>query len=101
MADFELFPLGDFALREGATLPAAKLAYKTYGALNATKDNVIVFPTAYNGLLEENAARIGEGLALDPTRYFIVTCALFGNSQSSSPSNTTAPFAGPRFPKVT
>ncbi len=99
--DHELFDLGAFALQGGATLPAAKLAFKTYGTLSAAKDNVIVFPTAYNGLLEENAPRIGEGKALDPARYFIVTTALFGNSQSSSPSNTPAPHDGPRFPHVT
>jgi homoserine O-acetyltransferase/O-succinyltransferase len=101
MSDFQLFDLGDYPLQSGATLPEAKLAYKTYGTLNAARDNAIVFPTAYNGLLAENAPRIGEELALDPARYFIVTVALFGNSQSSSPSNTPAPFDGPRFPNVT
>lgn len=101
MPDYELFELGDHPLQSGVTLPSAKLAYKTYGTLSAAKDNAIVFPTAYNGLLEENAPRIGEGLALDPARYFIITTALFGNSQSSSPSNTPTPFDGPRFPNVT
>ncbi len=101
MPDYELFDLGDYPLEGGVVLPNAKLAFKTYGALNATKDNAIVFPTAYNSLLDENAPRIGEGLALDPARHFIVTVALFGNSQSSSPSNTPAPFDGPRFPEVT
>jgi homoserine acetyltransferase len=40
--------------RAGVTLPGAKLAYKTFGALSPTKDNVIVFPRAYIGLLAEN-----------------------------------------------
>jgi homoserine O-acetyltransferase len=38
---------------------------------------------------------------LDPGNYFIISFGLFGNSQSSSPSNTSAPFDGPNFPNVT
>jgi homoserine O-acetyltransferase len=98
---YELFDLGDLALQSGTILPGAKLAYKTFGTLSPAKDNVIVFPCAYNGLLEDNEPRIGNGSPLDPERYFIVVTGLFGNSQSSSPSNTPAPFDGPRFPAVT
>jgi homoserine O-acetyltransferase len=97
----DLFDLGDVKLQSGATLPGARLAYKTFGTLAPGKDNVIVFPTAYNGLLAENEARIGNGSPLDPDKYFIIVVGLFGNSQSSSPSNTPAPFDGPRFPNVT
>lgn len=99
--DFDLFDLGAFPLQNGTMLPAARLAYKTYGQLNPAKDNVIVFPTAYGGVLADNAPRIGEGLALDPSRYFIITVGLFGNGESSSPSNSAAPFDGPRFPPAT
>ncbi|MDX6585282.1 MAG: homoserine O-acetyltransferase/O-succinyltransferase [Solirubrobacterales bacterium] len=45
--DAEYFDLGDFTLQNGFTLRAAKLAYKTYGTLNADKTNVIVYPTWY------------------------------------------------------
>ncbi|MDQ0394424.1 alpha/beta fold hydrolase [Labrys monachus] len=99
--DYDLFDLGALALQSGAVLPDAKLAYKTYGTLSPAKDNVIVFPCAYNGLIAENEARIGNGSPLDPERYFIIVFGLFGNGQSSSPSNTPAPFDGPRFPRVT
>lgn len=100
-ADHDLFDLGDFVLQDGNVLPKAKLAFKTYGTLNASGTNAIVYPTAYSGFLIDNASRIGAGRALDPDRWFIVTMALFGNGQSSSPSNTPAPFDGPRFPPVT
>ena len=100
-SDHDHFDLGDLKLQNGATLPATKLAYMTFGALNAAKDNVIIFPCAFNGLLAENKARIGNGSPLDPEKYFIIVVGLFGNSQSSSPSNTPAPFDGPRFPSVT
>jgi homoserine O-acetyltransferase/O-succinyltransferase len=100
-SDYELFELGDLALQSGETLPGAKLAYKTFGVLSPKKDNVIVFPCAFNGLLADNEPRIGKGSPLDSERYFIVVLGLFGNSQSSSPSNAPAPFDGPRFPRVT
>jgi homoserine acetyltransferase len=43
--DYEVFDLGDVTLQYGATLRDAKLAYKTYGELNADKSNAIVYPT--------------------------------------------------------
>ena len=97
----ELFDVGDFKLQSGVTLPAARLAYKTYGSLNAQRDNAIVFPCAYNGLIAENEARIGGESPLDPASYFIIVAGLLGNSQSTSPSNAAQPFDGPRFPEVT
>ena len=99
--DYDLFDLGPFTLGNGTVLPDAKLAYKTYGVLNADRSNAIVYPTAFGGVLADNASRIGVGKALDPSRYFIITAALFGNGQSSSPSTTAAPLDGPRFPNVT
>ena len=50
MSDHETFDLGDVALIEGATLRGAKLAYKTYGTLNADRSNAVVYPTWYSGL---------------------------------------------------
>ena len=41
---------------------------------------------------------IGPGMALDPSRYFIIIPNLFGNGLSSSPSNTPAPYDRARFP---
>lgn len=99
--DYDLFELGDWTLQSGVTLPAARIAYRTYGTLAPTRDNVIMFPCAFNGLLAENEARIGNGSPLDPSRYFIIVAGLFGNGQSSSPSNTPAPFDGWHFPNVT
>ncbi len=47
--DYETFDLGDFTLQHGDTLKDAKLAYKTFGELNADKSNAIVYPTWYSG----------------------------------------------------
>src|SRR5215468_8258133 len=101
MADYQIFEAGDVVLQRGATLRSCKLAYKTFGTLNAAKDNCIVYPTWYSGQHTDNEWLIGAGRALDPKRYFIVVPNMLGNGLSSSPSNTPEPYNGPRFPQVT
>ncbi len=98
--EYEVFGLGDFALQEGATLRDARLAYKTYGTLNQAKNNAIVYPTWYSGRHWENEWLIGDGMALDPGRYFIIVPNMLGNGLSSSPSNTPLPYDKARFPDV-
>lgn len=101
MTDYEIFELGDVRLSRGQTLRNARLAYKTYGTLNADKSNAIVYPTWYSGQHYDNEWLIDEGMALDPSKYFIIVPNMFGNGLSSSPSNTPPPHNGPRFPQVT
>ncbi|ATA51917.1 hypothetical protein CKY39_00740 [Variovorax boronicumulans] len=99
--DHDIFELGDVALQRGATLRGAKLAYKTYGTLNAQKSNAIVYPTWYSGQHPDNEWLIGPGMALDPAKYFIIVPNMLGNGLSSSPSNTPEPYNLARFPDVT
>ncbi|KAL5524051.1 hypothetical protein ACEPAG_8224 [Sanghuangporus baumii] len=86
----------------GGVLPDAITAYQTFG----DKSNpCIVFPTCYGGKLDgtgllDQTYMIGEDKALQPSKYFIVTFALFSNGESSSPSNTPSPYNGPYFPAV-
>lgn len=101
MIDYEIFDLSDFTLQGGATLRSAKLAYKTYGTLNADKSNVIVYPTWYSGQHYDNEWLIGEGMALDPQTYFIIVPNMLGNGLSSSPSNMPQPYNKARFPNIT
>ncbi len=101
MPDYETFELGDVVLQSGLTLRNAALAYKTYGALNAERNNAIVFPTFFSSQHAANEPMIGPGMALDPGRYFIIVPNLFGNGLSSSPSNTPPPYDRARFPGIT
>jgi homoserine O-acetyltransferase len=101
MADYEIFELGQVVLQCGLTLPHARLAYKTYGELNAARDNVIVMPTYYGAQYAENETMIAAWHALDPKQYFILVPNMFGNGLSSSPSNTPPPFDRAAFPHVT
>ncbi|MGW6778818.1 alpha/beta fold hydrolase [Brucella pseudogrignonensis] len=97
----ENLELGDIALQSGRTLRNAKLTYKTYGRLNAAKDNVIVYPTSFAATHSDTEWLIGRGRALDCERYFIIVPNLFGNGLSSSPSNSPLSGGGARFPSIT
>ncbi len=99
--DYSVFALGDFELQSGEVLPGAQLAYKTYGSLNANRDNAVVLPTFYTGSHLRNEGFFGPGRAIDPARHFVVSVNLFGNGISSSPSNTPAPFGAVGFPQIT
>jgi homoserine O-acetyltransferase len=88
-------------LQSSITLPQVELAYQTFGQLNETRDNVILYPTWYSGQHQDNAWLMGKGRALDPERWFIVIPDMLANGISSSPSNTSEPFDRARFPLVT
>ena len=98
--DYEVFEVGDLKLQSGETVRGARLAYKTYGRLNSHNDNAVVFPTFFGGRHTHNEGMIGEGKALDPTKYFIIVPNMFGNGVSSSPSNATPPYNRARFPII-
>lgn len=100
MRDYEIYELGDVLLQSGDTLPQAVLAYKTYGTLNAEKNNVILYPTWFAGKHTDNEWLIGSGKSLDPEKYFIIIPNMLGNGLSSSPSNTPPPYHKANFPLV-
>ena len=99
--DYEIFDLGKVTFLSGEVLHSAKLAYKTYGSLNSKGDNVVLLPTFYTGTHKRNEGFFGSDRAVDPKKHFIISINMFGNGLSSSPSNTSTPFDGPRFPLVT
>jgi homoserine O-acetyltransferase len=94
-------PLGNFPFADGSTVPDAHIAYTTYGTLNDAHDNVIVWPTWFTGTHDDHEWMIGDGDALDTSKYFVVVPSMFANGLSSSPSNTPAPFDRARFPHHT
>ncbi|MCR9185724.1 MAG: alpha/beta fold hydrolase [Halieaceae bacterium] len=91
--------LGAFVLQSGAVLHNARLHYHQFGALNAPKDNLVLLPTYYGGTgagnrpwVDDPASPLGGG------DYCVIIPCLFGAGESSSPSNTPPPQAGPDFP---
>jgi homoserine O-acetyltransferase/O-succinyltransferase len=83
-----IYQAGDVVLQSGATLHDARLSWKTHGQLTVARDNVIVYPTSYSARHPDLEWLIGPTGILDPGRWFIVICDMFGNGLSSSPSNT-------------
>jgi len=87
MADgkYETYKLGNFKLKSGGEIPDAFIAYETLGdpLLPA-----IIYPSWYSGSIADNLWLTGSDKTLDPSKYHIIIPALFGNGQSSSPSNT-------------
>ncbi len=101
MPDYQIFEAGDVVLQSGLTYRQARLAYKTYGTLDAARSNAVVYPTSYGAQHYDLEWAIAAGKALDPTKYFIVIINKFGNGLSSSPSNTPPPFDRGRYPHFT
>ncbi len=98
---FAIFEAGDVALEDGGVIANAKLAYATFGTLNAPRDNAILVTTWFSGtskIMEQ--AYIGTGRALDPQRHFIIVVNQLASGLSSSPHNTPGPHGGPGFPRV-
>jgi homoserine O-acetyltransferase/O-succinyltransferase len=95
------FVIANFRTESGVTLPVARISFGTYGQMNAARDNVILLPSHYMADYHGYEWLIGDGHTLDPSKWFLVATELFGNGHSSSPSNTTEPFHGPRFPLMT
>lgn len=83
-----VFAAGDITLQSGAILRGARLSWKAHGTLSAQRDNVIVYPTSYGAQHPDLEWLIGPDKVLDPTRWFVVICDMFGNGLSSSPDGT-------------
>lgn len=82
--------LGDYALESGRIIRDCRIAYRTFGVLNATKSNAVLFPTWLAGTTQEliDLGLIGPGKLADSSKYFVVAVDAFGNGVSSSPSNS-------------
>ena len=90
MDTIKTFPLGDFQLQNGHSLPGAWVAYQTFGDPSRP---AVLYPTWFSGAISDNHWLVGEDKTLNPKEYFIIIPALLGNGQSISPSNSAiSPF---------
>lgn len=108
---------GPFRLERGATLPAVRLAYETFGRLDADGTNAVLVLHALTGdsHLAGPArpghltsgwwdALVGPGRPLDTDRWFLVVPNVLGGCQGSTGPASCAPDGRPwgsRFPAVT
>jgi homoserine O-acetyltransferase len=73
--------LKDFTFQNEVTLPTVRLAYREF---NPTAQKVALIPTCFRGRINTTLNFI-TGVLHD---YRVIVVALFGNGESSSPSNT-------------
>ena len=71
--------IADFRFEGGGVLPKARVAYATFGTLNAARDNAVLLTTSYGADYHVYDFVVGPGKAFDPARHFIVTTEMFGN----------------------
>lgn len=81
--------LGTCALEGGAAIRDCRVAYRTFGTLNAARDNAVLVPTWFTGTSRDLAALIPDRF-VDTSRFFVVLVDAFANGASSSPSNSAA-----------
>src|SRR5215471_19189066 len=82
--------LGDFRLESGEFIRDCRIGYRTWGKLNNTRSNAIVFPTWFSGTTEQLAGNFGRGKMLDPAEWYIIAVDAIGDGISTSPSNSAA-----------
>lgn len=97
-----------FTLEHGGELPRLRLAYQTFGELNAARDNVIWVCHALTANADAEdwwPGLVGEGCTIDPKRYFIVCVNMVGSCYGSSNPRDINPATGEPygldFPLVT
>lgn len=100
MSDTDEIVIPAFTTQSGITLDV-RIAYKTFGTLNADRDNAVVLPTFYGGRHTDTEYFLAPGRALDAEQYFIIIPNMLGNGLSSSPSNTPLPHGRGAFPQMT
>ncbi|CAK5274319.1 unnamed protein product [Mycena citricolor] len=97
-----------FTLDCGTELKDAPVAYKTWGRLNETRDNVMVICHALTGSADVEdwwGPLMGRNKAFDPSRYFIFCANTMGSPYGSASPITVNPdtgsLYGPAFPPTT
>jgi homoserine O-acetyltransferase len=98
--DLQLAPIGDFRLESGQAIRNCTIGFRTFGALNASRSNAILFPTWFTGTTEQLKGLIGPGKLADSSKFFVIAVDALGDGVSSSSSNSTVQ-PGLRFPNFT
>ena len=96
----QMAQLGECHLDSGETIQNCQVGYRTFGKLNAARDNAVLFPTWYMGVSQQLIPNFGPGQLVDTTRFFGVALDALGDGVSSSPSNSPHQH-GTKFPQIT
>ncbi|NMM25031.1 MAG: homoserine O-acetyltransferase [Phycicoccus sp.] len=109
--------IGSLRLETGESLPQVRVAYETWGTLNAARDNAILVEHALTGDSHVSGPAgvghptpgwwdglIGPGRPLDSDRWFVVASNVLGGCQGTTGPSSQAPDGRPwgsRFPFIT
>ena len=96
-AETQTFLAYDFEFENGAVVPELRVAYETYGALDAGRDNAILLVHGTSGNRHDFDAMIGPGKTFDTDKNFVITVDAIGGGDSSSPNDGL----GQDFPRYT
>ncbi|KAJ7115398.1 homoserine O-acetyltransferase [Mycena epipterygia] len=106
--DQSIFIVPSFTLECGRELRDVPVAYKTWGTLNSTRDNVMIICHAFTGSADVEdwwGPLMGRGKAFDPQRFFIFCANVLGSPYGSASPISTNPDTGkpygPEFPATT
>ena len=91
--ELQFASLGEFRLESGEVLRDCRIGYRTFGKLNASKSNAVLFPTWASGTSEQLKSNVGSGRLVDDATYYVIAVDALGNGVSSSPSNTSCSHA--------
>lgn len=83
--------LGACQLSGGGVIADCRVAYRTFGRLNASRDNVVLIPTWLQGRSEDWIPFIGPRGYVDTTRFHVIIVDALGDGHSSSPSTVPEP----------
>lgn len=109
--------LGPLSLELGESLPAVRVAYETFGTLDADRTNAVLVLHALTGDSHVGGPAepghlttgwwdglVGPGKALDTDRWFVVCPNVLGGCQGTTGPSSIAPGGrawGSRFPRIT
>jgi homoserine O-acetyltransferase/O-succinyltransferase len=83
----KIFTIPSFTFENGKTLSNMRVAYDTYGELNAARDNAILVTHGASQGRNGYKIFIGPGKAFDTNKYFVVTVDAIGGGGSSKPAD--------------
>ncbi|MGA7859211.1 MAG: alpha/beta fold hydrolase [Terracidiphilus sp.] len=96
--------LGRCKLESGQVIEECQLGYRTFGSLDAAKDNAVLMPTWLYGRSADLVSLFGDENSsqhlVDTSRFFGIAIDALGNGVSSSPS-TSKTQHGTAFPAFT